>query len=118
VLIVDEDDFGRETLGQILQEDCYRVLRAATGAEAIGLLQEQPRPGLIVLDLFLPRLDAWQLARELQRDPGLAELPVIVVSAVDRPLLRRHIQGVVAHFEKPVTVPELLAAIHRHLPPG
>ena len=115
VLIVDDDDFGREMLGRILEAGGYRVLRAADGAEALRHLRGPARPGLIILDLLMPRLDGRRFVCRQQRDPDLAGIPVIVVSADTSPL-GEGFPGVVARFEKPVTVPELLAAIRRHLP--
>ena len=53
----------------------------------------------------------------LRRDPALADLPIIVVSGIDAEPLARHFAGIVAHFAKPIAVPDLLAAIRKHCPP-
>ena len=116
VLIVDDDDFGRETLGQILEAAGYRVQRAAGGEAALRLLAGRCPPGLVVLDLLMPGLDGWEFVRRQQADPRLAAVPVIVVSAEDAAALRDEFAGVVAHFQKPVPLRDLLAAIRRHLP--
>jgi CheY-like chemotaxis protein len=118
VLLVDDNDFGRETLGKILEAEGLRVLRARDGREALCTSRGFPRPRLILLDLFMPRLDGWQFLREQQRDPALRDIPVIVISAADSSVLCQASSAVVAHFEKPVSVDGLLAAIHRHLPVG
>jgi CheY-like chemotaxis protein len=114
VLLVDEDDFGRETLGRILEVDGYRVLPAANEEEARAHLHACPRPGLILLDLLGPRLEGWEFVREQGAD--LPAIPVIVVSTARPSDTACGFEGIVAHFEKPVTVCELLAAVHRHLP--
>ncbi len=118
VLLVDDNDFGREALSKILEAEGLRVLPARDGREALRASRGFPRPRLILLDLFMPRLDGWQFLREQQRDPALRDIPVIVVSAADPSVLRQASSAVVAHFEKPVSVDGLLAAIHRHLPVG
>jgi CheY-like chemotaxis protein len=113
LLIVDDDDFGRETLGRILEAAGYSVLRAASGGEALRRLRHGPRPDLIVLDLLMPSVDGWQVVRQQQRDPRLAPIPVVVVSAVDDALPRAG-PGVVGRFTKPVNVHDLLDTIRRH----
>ena len=114
VLIVDDDDFGRETLGRILEADGHRVLRAANGREALSYLNGGERPGVIVLDLVMPGMDGRAFARRRKRD-DFADIPIIVVSASGAKSLREEMPGVVAHFEKPVAVEALRAAIREHL---
>jgi CheY-like chemotaxis protein len=114
ILLVEDDDFGRETLGQILQVGGYDVLEAADADQALHFLQEAPRPGLIILDLLLPQTDGWHLIDRKQHSGLFSDIPVIVVSGADHAALPS--LGVVARFEKPVAVPDLLAAVHRFLP--
>jgi CheY-like chemotaxis protein len=114
VLIVEDDDFGRETLGQILEATGLRVRKASNGAEALELLGRDPRIGLIVLDLVMPRLNGWQFLHCKRQDARLRDIPVITLSAAAR-APGRTMHGVVAHFEKPVAVDRLLAAIGEQL---
>src|SRR5262245_6293642 len=60
VLLIDDDEFGRATLAQILRATGLGVLEAGNGREALARLARSPRPGLIVLDLVMPVLDGWQ----------------------------------------------------------
>jgi len=115
VLIVEDDDFGRETLSSILEADGYRVLRAANGGEALDHLHGRPPPSLVILDLMLPILDGWQLIEKHEDDPELASIPVIVVSAADPATLPSYPAGIVALFEKPIAVRDLLATIRQQL---
>jgi CheY-like chemotaxis protein len=108
VLLIEDDDFGRETLGRILEVDGYRVLRAASAAEALDRLRGRPRPRLIVLDLPPGRC-----ARQAVR--RLAGAPIVLVSD-DDPCSEDGPPGVIAHFAKPVAVAALLAVIHHYLP--
>jgi len=116
VLVVDDDNFGREALGQILEADGYEVHRAATGDEGLEQLCLLPCPGLIVLDLMSP-LEGWLFLHRLQGRGRLAEVPVIALSVADWAEARQPEPGIVAQFEKPTPVPTLLEAIHQHLPP-
>jgi len=117
VLIVDDDAFAREALGRILEVDGYHVLRAANGLEALKHLQGAQRPGLILLDLFMPQLDGFEFVWKQKHDPMLADIPVIVVSAADQTAVQEPCACVVARFQKPVIVADLLQAIRRQLPP-
>jgi CheY-like chemotaxis protein len=117
VLLVEDDDFGREALAQILEATGYGVARAADGGEALRRLREALLPGLILLGLRRPLLGGWQFCARQQRDPRLAGIPVIVVSAADAAPLRAHFRGIVEHFEKPIAVPDLLEAVRRHCQP-
>src|SRR5262245_7152656 len=118
ILVVDDDNFGRETLSQILEAAGYHVRRAADGEQALRCLDQSPLPGLIVLDLLMPQTDGWQFCAQKRRDPRQAGVPILVVSAADTAALCGEFEGIVGRFEKPVVVPELLAAIRRYCRPG
>jgi len=112
VLIADDDAFARDVLGRLLEMNGYRVLKAANGAEALQCLHRQSRPDLIILDLLMPRLNGYEFLRRRQREPGLADIPVIVVSAEDTSTAAEQV-GVMAHFQKPIAFQDLLATIGR-----
>lgn len=76
VLLVDDDPAIREVLGAYLRQEGYEVVEAADGLEALGKI---PQASLVVLDLMLPRLSGWEVARELRRD--YPELPVLMLTA-------------------------------------
>src|SRR5262249_38103033 len=61
VLVIDDDQFGREALARILEVTGYRTMRAANGLEGLGALRGSPPPGLIILDLVMPVVDGWEL---------------------------------------------------------
>jgi CheY-like chemotaxis protein len=107
ILLVEDDDFGRETLGHILETVGYCVQLAATQAEAFQRLHRAPPPALIILNL-------WERTDLGRGAPLLERIPVIVVSA-GAPPSRPRAKNIVAHLEKPVAVTDLLAAIHAHL---
>jgi CheY-like chemotaxis protein len=111
LLVVDDDNFGREALGQLLEAAGYAVQHAANGREALRWLRRAPQPSLILLDLLMPEVNGWDFCEQQQRDPRLADIPVVVVSAAG-PAAQPH--GVVRHFEKPIAVDELLDTIRRY----
>lgn len=84
VLIVDDDPDVRQLLARMLHtcDPELAITMAADGEEALAMLRQQPSE-LVLLDIMLPRLNGWQLLAEIQRDPALRTIPVIVVSAQD-----------------------------------
>ncbi len=83
VLAVDDEQHIRELLRIGLSLEGYRVLEAASGREALDLIEDQ-RPALIVLDVMLPDLDGFEVARRLRASGGAhRDTPVIFLTAKD-----------------------------------
>ncbi len=112
VLVVDDDRDIRETLQELIEDEGYDVLTARHGAEALEKLRER-RPGLIVLDLFMPVMDGAEFRRRQLADPALAQVPVVVISAAAGLDERVAAMRAEDHFEKPIRLDDLLAAIAR-----
>jgi CheY-like chemotaxis protein len=81
VLVVEDDSDLRESLSQALRDHGFGVTPANGGQEALDLLHAGARPSVILLDLMMPGLNGWQLAAALRRDPGLSQIPQVVISA-------------------------------------
>ena len=79
VLAVDDDEATRYSLARRLRGAGFRVLEAATGAEALRLAREEPV--LITLDINLPDMDGFEVCRRLKSDPATREIPVLHLSA-------------------------------------
>jgi CheY-like chemotaxis protein len=107
VLVVEDDPLIRGAMQLLLEWEGYRVAWAANGRQALDLLRSGERPSCILLDLMLPVPNGWQFRREQQRDPALAAIPVVVVSAADRAACLR----ASGHVQKPFQPEELLEAI-------
>lgn len=82
ILIVDDEPSSRETLLAALEGQDYRVETAANGADGIRLA-EQFRPDLILLDVMMPEMDGFEVCRRLRSIPALAEVPIIILTALD-----------------------------------
>jgi CheY-like chemotaxis protein len=114
VLIIDDDDALRETLGMILQDEGYKVDMAANGQEALTRLRSAPPPCLILLDLMMPVMSGWEFRVRQRQDPALCAIPVIVVSAVANSVERMAALDATAYFKKPVDLDALLATVASH----
>ena len=113
ILIADDDPDLRFTLEAQLEADGYLVQAAATGRAALGLA-ERLLPHLAVLDLVLPGLDGFELARRLRR---LGDVPVIMLTALDDEETKvRGLEGYAQDYvTKPFSYRELRARIERVL---
>ncbi len=79
ILIVEDLEFNRDLLVQILEED-YELLTAEDGAEAIRLAEAES-PDLILMDMTLPVMDGWEATRTLKGRDDLKRIPVIALTA-------------------------------------
>jgi signal transduction histidine kinase/CheY-like chemotaxis protein len=80
ILIAEDDPEARELLTLLLGAGEYSVTAAADGVEALQLLRAEP-PDLLITDIVMPRMDGYELVRQLREDSATSELPVIFCSA-------------------------------------
>jgi two-component system, OmpR family, response regulator CpxR len=107
VLVVDDDEAIRETLRDVLSDEGYLVETAENGARALERLRAPSpaqRPGLVLLDLMMPVMSGWEVLDTLHSDDLLADIPVVVVSAMT-------VSGARACVAKPVDLRSLLELV-------
>ena len=109
IMVVDDDDEIREALADVLTDEGYEVVGARDGHQALRYLREGQRPSAILLDLWMPVMDGWQLRHELLSDSTLSDIPVIVLTAVRD----QRAQGLMVAdvLTKPVQLERLLGAL-------
>lgn len=78
LLLVDDDPHIRELVRVFLSKEGFEVLEAGDGVEALEVL-ESATPDLVILDIMMPNMDGWQLARELREH---YDFPVLMLTAV------------------------------------
>jgi signal transduction histidine kinase len=82
VLIVDDDPTMRVLMQEALERENFQVIEAEDGVEALQAF-EHARPDIIIADVLMPRMDGFELCRELRKRPDTAHLPVLVVTALE-----------------------------------
>jgi len=82
ILIVDDHAANRETLMALLDDGTCELLEAETGVEALRVATER-LPDLILLDVMMPGMDGFDVCRRLRAEASTAEVPVILVTALD-----------------------------------
>ncbi len=109
VLVVDDDEVVREGFAAALRHEGYTVVTAGDGHEAFGVLSAGLAPSLILLNMVMPGGDGWSFLSRRAQSPGLASIPVLIVTALGTATRDwAHSLGAAGFLQKPVT-PEVLA---------
>jgi putative two-component system response regulator len=82
ILIVDDEAMNRDLMALVVRSQGWEPLAAADGARALELALER-QPQLMLLDVMMPGLDGYEVARRMKADPRTAGIPVVMVSALD-----------------------------------
>jgi CheY-like chemotaxis protein len=113
ILVIEDDPTIREVLVEVLGEHGYAAIGAANGREALDTLASTAdRPCVILLDLMMPVMDGWEFRRQLEADPALAPVPVIVLSALDQ--ARAAKIHAAAFLKKPLDFDRLLSLVRTY----
>jgi CheY-like chemotaxis protein len=113
VLVIEDDEATREAVALLLASEGCRVATAGNGRVALEQLRKGEHPDLIVLDLMMPIMDGWQFRAEQRRDPALAGIPVLIISAAGDVRRQAASLGAIEYLDKPVDPVVLLDAIRR-----
>jgi two-component system, chemotaxis family, chemotaxis protein CheY len=118
ILLVEDDFMLRGSLASVLQAEGYKVECAANALDALRRLERAPKPSLILLDIMLPYMDGLEFRAVQRAAPDIADIPVIVITAVGvRPEIAAELD-LQQSFFKPLERTRLLDAIRRHCTPS
>ena len=108
ILIVDDESRMRKLIKDFLEREGYQVLEAADGIEAIDIFYEDRDVALIILDVMMPRMDGWEVCREVRKN---STVPIMMLTArsEERDELRGFELGVDEYIAKPFS-PKILVA--------
>jgi CheY-like chemotaxis protein len=112
VLVVDDEPTNSRLLQRRLHQTGYETSVAHNGHDAISIAARD-HPDLILMDVMMPGMDGWEATRLLKGDPKTVNIPVIFVTARDRPedVARGFDAGAVMYINKPVDPIELVARV-------
>jgi chemosensory pili system protein ChpA (sensor histidine kinase/response regulator) len=115
ILVVDDSITVRRVTQRLLQREGYRVSLAADGLQALERLQEE-RPTVVLSDIEMPRMDGFDLARNIRADSALRDLPIIMITSRIAEKHREHAMelGVNHYLGKPYSDEELLSLIQHY----
>ena len=108
ILVVDDESRMRKLVRDFLEKKGYAVLEAGDGIEAMDLFYKEKDISLIILDIMMPRMDGWQVCREVRQT---SKVPVIMLTARsdERDELQGFELGVDEYISKPFS-PRILVA--------
>ena len=112
ILVVDDSITVRRVTQRLLQREGYRVSLAADGLQALERLQNE-RPAVVLSDIEMPRMDGFDLARNIRADAALVDLPIIMITSRIAEKHRDHARalGVNHYLGKPYSEDELLRLV-------
>jgi two-component system OmpR family response regulator len=110
LLVVDDDPHIRELICVVMREEGFDTEAVSDGEEALELM-ERTKIDLAVVDVMMPRMDGWELVRELRR---LGELPILMLTAKGETAdkVKGFRLGADDYLVKPFEAPELVARVH------
>ncbi|MHA7598785.1 hybrid sensor histidine kinase/response regulator [Alicycliphilus sp. T452] len=115
VLVVDDSITVRRVTQRLLQREGYRVALAADGLQALERLQQE-RPAVVLSDIEMPRMDGFDLARNIRGDAALRDLPIIMITSRIAQKHRDHAAqlGVNHYLGKPYSDEELMSLVRHY----
>ncbi|SDM92535.1 CheY chemotaxis protein or a CheY-like REC (receiver) domain [Siphonobacter aquaeclarae] len=124
ILIADDDEDDRFLIKTAFRDNQFtnELFFVSDGVELMHFLTRQgqyadaekyPRPGIIFLDLNMPRKDGWEALSEIKQDPELRSIPVVVLttSNSERDILRTYESGANCYITKPISFDQLLQIV-------
>jgi two-component system cell cycle response regulator DivK len=117
VLYVEDNDYNRKIVRQLLTRTSFRLVEATDGESGVALAREV-LPDLVLMDVQLPKLSGFDATRAIRADRATAHIPVIVVTsfALSGDDVKAMAAGASAYLAKPYSPRELLALIRTFLP--
>ncbi len=116
IMVVDDSITVRRVTQRLLKREGYRVVLASDGLQALERLQDE-RPTVVLSDIEMPRMDGFDLARNIRADVALKTLPIIMITSRIAEKHREHARelGVDHYLGKPYSEDELLRLVHQYV---
>lgn len=117
ILVVDDNPEVRSTIRMILEKEGHKVAEAVNGPKALEIVRAE-KPDLILLDVMMPEVDGWKVAKTIKEDPMLKDIKICMLtvksSTLDA-LMSLDYAHADWHLSKPVDRKELLRVINELL---
>lgn len=112
IVAAEDDPSTRRFIEHVIRNAGYDIEMVANGEAALEAIRRLP-PALVLLDVLMPRLDGWEVARMLKSDPETAAIPIIFLTAnaQEHDVLEGFVSGAADYLTKPFSPRELQARI-------
>ena len=117
IIIIDDEQDILTVVTFRLQKQGYTVLTAKNGEEGLKLIRSE-NPGLIFLDLLMPGVDGYEVAKILKNDEELKDIPLIIFTAIENESINRVLKdtGAEGVLRKPYEPAQLMDYVRQFLP--
>jgi CheY-like chemotaxis protein len=116
VLIIEDEADAAELFAEMMRVSGFRVQKTSTSTPALAMMTAE-KPDVVLLDIMMPEISGLDILRQMRRDPALANIPVVVVSAKSMPAdIKIGMEaGAFTYLTKPVGFLDLKEAVERAL---
>lgn len=116
ILLVDDDEILLDTVADLLRMMGYAVVKACDGEEALAKLAKM-QPGLIISDILMPKIDGYELLRQIQAHPEWKTIPLIFLSALwkENETIEGLSRGAADFLTKPFNAEQLIDKVRQYL---
>ena len=111
VLVVEDDQDVAMTINDVVEERGYRAICVPNGKAALSVL-EREQPALMLVDLFMPVMNGAEFLKIVKKDPSLAAIPRVIMTAANDPMIG--IKEDVTVLYKPVDFDALTRLLHMY----
>jgi two-component system, cell cycle response regulator DivK len=116
ILVIEDNEQNMYLVNFILEKYGYQVIQARNGDEGVSQAR-QHKPDLILLDIQLPVMDGYAVARALRKNEVLAKIPIVAVTSYAMPGDREHAlaAGCTGYIEKPIDPDTFITQVEQYL---
>ncbi len=116
VMVVDDELLIRETIRAALEHAGFSVMSVDEGSKALDLILTR-KPDLLILDLYMPDVNGWEICRKLKADAATASIPVMIFSGSNEPVdvMSGIDAGAYDYITKPIDTEVLVKKIRQKL---
>jgi len=108
ILVVDDERDLLTAVAGVLEDEGYEIIECGNGRDALDCLRHR-RPDLALIDVMMPFMSGTELLGEIKREPKLAGLPIVLMSAVENADAKKLAQ---AFLKKPFALGKLVTLVH------
>lgn len=114
ILIVDDEEDMISMMETRLSANGFEVISASDGLKALAKVKKE-KPDMIISDVLMPNMDGFAFCKELKKDPSMAQIPVLILTARGKMVDTFHVMGIDDFLVKPFEANQLLERVNQAL---
>lgn len=115
ILVVEDSESVQDAIQNVLQSFDCPYYSASNGKEALEILKQHPNEiSSVLLDMFMPVMDGWQLLEALKSDDAIMAIPPIVIMSAAGDIAKETAKNYQGYLRKPIELDELIALVQKY----